>query len=163
MYSCSSNSRAVGVTAALQQSSNSCVLHKHVHAARARAGAQVGERTATVGFLTGVLGMQVLRHEEFEEGCAAACNGPYDGRWSKTMIGYGDESSHFVLELTYNYGVKEYHLGTDFGHVEICSSELHEKLPKVCAPTQVGRPHYGLHTNQPVSSTSCHQWMARAT
>ena len=31
--------------------------------------------------------MKVLRHEEFEKGCEAACNGPYDGKWSKTMIG----------------------------------------------------------------------------
>ena len=35
--------------------------------------------------------MKVLRHEEFEKGCEAACNGPYDGRWSKTMVGYGPE------------------------------------------------------------------------
>lgn len=27
------------------------------------------------------------------------------------MIGYGPESTHFVLELTYNYGVKSYELG----------------------------------------------------
>lgn len=36
---------------------------------------------------------------------------PYDNRWSKTMIGYGPESTHFVLELTYNYGVKVYEMG----------------------------------------------------
>ncbi len=39
---------------------------------------------------------------------------PYDGRWSKTMIGYGKEQSYFVLELTYNYGIKSYKLGNDF-------------------------------------------------
>lgn len=38
-----------------------------------------------------VLGMHALRHEEFKEGCKAACNGPYDGMWSKTMIGYDNE------------------------------------------------------------------------
>lgn len=37
---------------------------------------------------------------------------PYDNRWSKTMVGYGPESTHFVLELTYNYGVKSYELGS---------------------------------------------------
>ena len=42
-----------------------------------------------------VLGMKVLRHEEFEKGCEAACNGPYDGRWSKTMVGFGPEDSGF--------------------------------------------------------------------
>lgn len=36
---------------------------------------------------------------------------PYDNRWSKTMIGYGPESNHFVIELTYNYGVTNYELG----------------------------------------------------
>lgn len=39
---------------------------------------------------------------------------PYDGRWSKTMVGFGPEDDHFVVELTYNYGVGEYKLGNDF-------------------------------------------------
>lgn len=39
---------------------------------------------------------------------------PYDGKWSKTMIGYGPEDDHFVAELTYNYGVKSYKLGNAF-------------------------------------------------
>ncbi|VDP76967.1 unnamed protein product [Schistosoma mattheei] len=56
----------------------------------------------------------VLRHEEFTEGCKASCNGPYDGKWSKTMIGYGPEDNHFVVELTYNYGIGAYQLGNDF-------------------------------------------------
>lgn len=35
------------------------------------------------------------------QGCKAACNGPYDGMWSKTMMGYDSEDAAFVLELTY--------------------------------------------------------------
>uniref|UniRef100_A0A4W5QZT6 Glyoxalase domain-containing protein 4 n=1 Tax=Hucho hucho TaxID=62062 RepID=A0A4W5QZT6_9TELE len=34
--------------------------------------------------------------EEFEEECIATCNGPYDGKWSKTMVGFGPEDGHFV-------------------------------------------------------------------
>ena len=30
------------------------------------------------------------------------------------MIGYGEEDNHFVIELTYNYGIKHYKLGNDF-------------------------------------------------
>ncbi|KAG7253223.1 hypothetical protein CRUP_027404 [Coryphaenoides rupestris] len=30
------------------------------------------------------------------------------------MVGFGPEDDHFVAELTYNYGVGEYHLGNDF-------------------------------------------------
>lgn len=67
--------------------------------------------------------MQILRHEEFKEGCEAQCNGPYDGQWSKTMVGYGPEESHFVVELTYNYNISTYKLGNDFQGITIRSSE----------------------------------------
>ncbi|KAE8749585.1 hypothetical protein FOCC_FOCC003573 [Frankliniella occidentalis] len=67
--------------------------------------------------------VQVLRHEEFREGCAAACNGGYDNRWSKTMVGYGPEDTHFVVELTYNYMVRDYKLGNDLVGITIRSSE----------------------------------------
>uniref|UniRef100_A0A4W4DV70 VOC domain-containing protein n=1 Tax=Electrophorus electricus TaxID=8005 RepID=A0A4W4DV70_ELEEL len=65
----------------------------------------------------------VLRHEEFEEGCKATCNGPYDGKWSKTMVGFGPEHDHFAAELTYNYGVGEYRLGNDFLGLTLQSSQ----------------------------------------
>jgi len=39
---------------------------------------------------------------------------PYDGKWSKSMVGYGPEDEHFVVELTYNYGIKQYKKGNDF-------------------------------------------------
>ena len=35
------------------------------------------------------------------------------------MAGYGPEDDHFVVELTYNYGIKEYKLGNDF-QVDTC-------------------------------------------
>ena len=38
-------------------------------------------------------------------------------RWS--FIGYGDEASHTVLELTYNWGVDKYDIGTAFGHLAL--------------------------------------------
>ncbi|XP_043910240.1 glyoxalase domain-containing protein 4 [Protopterus annectens] len=83
---------------------------------------KIGDRARTVMFYRDVLGMKILRHEEFEEGCKASCNGPYDGKWSKTMVGYGPEDNHFVAELTYNYGVGEYRLGTDFLGITVQSS-----------------------------------------
>lgn len=30
------------------------------------------------------------------------------------MVGYGKEDNHFVVELTYNYGIKSYRKGNDF-------------------------------------------------
>ena len=40
-------------------------------------------------------------------------------KYSLAFVGYGDESSNAVLELTYNYGVDKYELGNAFGHVAI--------------------------------------------
>lgn len=85
---------------------------------------KVANRKSTIDFYRNVLGMKVLRHEEFEKGCEAACNGPYDGKWSKTMIGYGDEDNHFVIELTYNYGIKSYKSGNDFVNIGIDSKSI---------------------------------------
>ncbi|XP_074869442.1 glyoxalase domain-containing protein 4 isoform X1 [Carettochelys insculpta] len=84
---------------------------------------KAGNRAQSARFYRDLLGMKVLRHEEFEEGCKATCNGPYDGKWSKTMVGYGPEDDHFVSELTYNYGVGEYRLGNDFLGVTLTSSQ----------------------------------------
>ncbi|XP_055513600.1 glyoxalase domain-containing protein 4 isoform X2 [Leucoraja erinacea] len=91
---------------------------------------RVGDREVAMKFYREVLGMKVLRHEEFQEGCKATCNGPYDGKWSKTMVGYGAEENHFVVELTYNYGVAGYRLGNDFLGITIQSKEIVEKVKK---------------------------------
>lgn len=40
------------------------------------------------------------------------------------MIGYGPESSHFVIELTYNYGVTSYDLGNDLGGIQIVDANV---------------------------------------
>lgn len=88
---------------------------------------KIPDRKLTAKFYREILGMKVLRHEEFSDGCEAACNGPYANRWSKTMIGYGPEDTHFVIELTYNYGIKEYETGNDFKAITIRSKDVIER------------------------------------
>ncbi|XP_053817079.1 glyoxalase domain-containing protein 4 [Vidua chalybeata] len=95
---------------------------------------KVGDRARTARFYRELLGMRVLRHEEFEEGCKATCNGPYDGKWSKTMVGYGPEDNHFVAELTYNYGIGEYRLGNDFLGITLVSSQAVSNARKMGWP-----------------------------
>uniref|UniRef100_A0A183BZ39 Glyoxalase domain-containing protein 4 n=1 Tax=Globodera pallida TaxID=36090 RepID=A0A183BZ39_GLOPA len=85
---------------------------------------RVADRRNSLKFYTQTLGMKVLRHEEFREPCKANCNGPFDGMWSKTMVGFGNEDEHFVLELTYNYGVHSYELGNDFHGIHIESDDV---------------------------------------
>lgn len=89
-------------------------------------------------FYREVLGMKVLRHEEFSEGCEATCNGPYSGRWSKTMVGYGPEDTHFVVELTYNYGIHSYEKGNDFIGMTIRSKEALERAKTQNWPIKEG-------------------------
>ncbi|CAB1347939.1 unnamed protein product [Coregonus sp. 'balchen'] len=104
---------------------------------------KVGDRSKTATFYRDVLGMKILRHEEFEEGCKATCNGPYDGKWSKTMVGFGPEDDHFVAELTYNYGVGEYRLGNDFLGLTLQSSQAVSNAKRLGWPlTEVGKALY---------------------
>eukprot|EP00744_Colponema_vietnamica_P018701 GILI01026401.1.p1 GENE.GILI01026401.1~~GILI01026401.1.p1 ORF type:complete len:342 (-),score=84.83 GILI01026401.1:47-994(-) len=85
---------------------------------------KVGDLKKTVDFHKELFNLKVLRHEEFESGCAATCNGPYGGAWSKTMIGTGEEKSHFALELTYNYGISSYAKGDDLQFIALRSNDV---------------------------------------
>ena len=58
---------------------------------------RVGDLERSVAFYTGVLGMKVLRTTDRPE-----------QKYTLAFVGYGDESAHAVLELTYNYGVDRY-------------------------------------------------------
>ncbi|KAK3721406.1 hypothetical protein QZH41_018783 [Actinostola sp. cb2023] len=104
---------------------------------------KIANRHENAKFYRSILGMKTFRHEEFEEGCKATCNGPYDGKWSKTMIGYGTEDDQFVIELTYNYTVKEYKRGNDFKGMTIFSKEAVANAKKHGYPmTEKEEGHY---------------------
>lgn len=69
---------------------------------------RVGDLQRSIDFYTKVLGMQLLRTSENEE-----------YKYSLAFVGYGDESTGAVIELTYNWGVNSYEMGTAFGHVAL--------------------------------------------
>ena len=69
---------------------------------------RVGDLERSIDFYTNVLGMRVLRRTDRP-----------DQRYTLAFVGYGDERSNAVLELTYNYGVSSYDAGTGYGHVAI--------------------------------------------
>ena len=69
---------------------------------------RVGDLSRSTRFYTDVLGMKVLRTTDRPE-----------QKYTLAFVGYGDESEHAVLELTYNYGVDAYDLGTGYGHVAL--------------------------------------------
>ncbi|HTP45557.1 MAG TPA: lactoylglutathione lyase [Casimicrobiaceae bacterium] len=69
---------------------------------------RVGDLERSIRFYSDVLGMQLLRTTDRPE-----------QKYRLAFVGYGQESEHAVLELTYNYGVDRYDLGSGFGHVAI--------------------------------------------
>ena len=69
---------------------------------------RVGDMQRSVNFYTRVLDMKLLRTTDRPE-----------QKYSLAFVGYDDEDRTAVLELTYNYGVERYDLGTAFGHIAI--------------------------------------------
>ena len=69
---------------------------------------RVGNLERSIAFYRDVMGMQLLHTTDRPE-----------QRYSLAFVGYGDEATGAVLELTYNYGVESYDLGGGFGHVAV--------------------------------------------
>ncbi|HEX5363115.1 MAG TPA: lactoylglutathione lyase [Gallionella sp.] len=69
---------------------------------------RVGDLDRSIDFYTQVLGMKLLRRKDYPE-----------GKFTLAFVGYGEESSQAVIELTHNWDTGSYELGTGFGHVAI--------------------------------------------
>ena len=74
---------------------------------------RVGDLQRSVRFYTEVLGMKLLRTTDRPE-----------QKYSLAFVGYDSEDRASVLELTYNYGVERYDLGTAFGHLAIAVPDV---------------------------------------
>ncbi|PWA98850.1 glyoxalase/Bleomycin resistance protein/Dioxygenase superfamily protein [Artemisia annua] len=74
---------------------------------------RVGDLDRTIKFYTECLGMKLLRKRDIPE-----------EKYTNAFLGYGPEDSHFVIELTYNYGVDKYDIGTAFGHFGIAVDDV---------------------------------------
>lgn len=69
---------------------------------------RVGDLDRSIDFYTRVLGMTLLRRNDYPE-----------GKFTLAFVGYGPESEHAVIELTYNWGVDKYELGNAYGHIAL--------------------------------------------
>ncbi len=76
---------------------------------------RVGDLEKSIAFYTKVLGMTELRRNEYP-----------DGKFTLAFLGYGDEASNTVLELTYNWGVESYEIGNAFGHIAIGVADVYK-------------------------------------
>jgi lactoylglutathione lyase len=69
---------------------------------------RVGDLAKSLAFYTEVLGMRVLRQQEYPE-----------GRFTLAFVGYGDESQQAVIELTHNWDTAAYQIGNGYGHIAL--------------------------------------------
>lgn len=83
---------------------------------------RVGDLDKTIKFYTECLGMKLLRKRDIPE-----------ERYTNAFLGYGPESSNFVVELTYNYGIDKYDIGTGFGHFGIAVEDVAKTVDLVKA------------------------------
>jgi lactoylglutathione lyase len=83
---------------------------------------RVGDLQRSIDFYTQVMGMKLLRTTDRP-----------DQKYSLAFVGYGDEREQAVLELTYNYGVSQYDLGTAFGHIAIAVDDAYAACEKIRA------------------------------
>lgn len=83
---------------------------------------RVGNLDHSVNFYTQVLGMRELSRQDYPA-----------GEFTLVFLGYGEKSNTTVLELTYNWGVSEYELGTAFGHIAIEVPDVYAACEKMRA------------------------------
>ncbi|HQU90294.1 MAG: lactoylglutathione lyase [Zoogloeaceae bacterium] len=69
---------------------------------------RVGDLDRSIAFYTDILGMQLLRRQDYPE-----------GRFTLAFVGYQPETEGAVLELTHNWDTTSYELGNGYGHIAL--------------------------------------------
>jgi lactoylglutathione lyase len=83
---------------------------------------RVGDLPRSIDFYTKVLGMKLLRTTDRPE-----------QKYTLAFVGYGSNPEQAELELTYNYGVDRYELGTAYGHLAIGVDDVHAACDRIRA------------------------------
>ncbi len=81
---------------------------------------RVGNLDESLKFYCDVLGMKLLRRKDYP-----------GGEFTLAFIGYGDESDHSVIELTYNWGVEKYDLGNAYGHIALGVDDIYTTCAEI--------------------------------
>ena len=83
---------------------------------------RVGDLERSIAFYTEILGMRLLRRQDYPE-----------GKFTLAFVGYGDEADHSVLELTYNWDEDHYDLGTGYGHIAVEVDDVYQAADAIRA------------------------------
>jgi lactoylglutathione lyase len=83
---------------------------------------RVSDLEASISFYCEVLGMQLLRRDDFPA-----------GRFTLAFVGYGAESNHTVIELTHNWDTATYTIGDAYGHIAIGVEDIYATCAEITA------------------------------
>ncbi len=83
---------------------------------------RVGDLDKSIAFYSGLLGMKLLRRQDYP-----------DGEYTLAYLGYKDEDESAVIELTYNWGKDHYDLGTAFGHIALAADDIYATCTALAA------------------------------
>jgi len=81
-----------------------------------------GNLERSIEFYTEIMGMKLLRQKNYPK-----------GEFTNAFLGYGHESEQATLELTYNWGVESYDMGTGFGHIALEVDDVYEATAQIKA------------------------------
>lgn len=81
---------------------------------------RVGNLQRSLQFYTDVMGMRVLRQNEYPE-----------GRFTLAFVGYAEESESAVIELTWNWDQDRYQPGTGFGHIAVTVDDAYAMCDEI--------------------------------
>lgn len=83
---------------------------------------RVGNLDESLKFYCDLLGMKLLRKKDYP-----------GGEFTLAFVGYGDESDHSVIELTYNWGQDKYDLGDAYGHIALGVDDIYSTCEQIKA------------------------------
>ncbi len=76
---------------------------------------RVNNLDESLKFYCDALGMKLLRKNDYPS-----------GEFTLAFVGYGDEKSNAVIELTHNWGKSGYDLGNAYGHIAIEVDDIYK-------------------------------------
>ncbi len=83
---------------------------------------RVGDLDKSLAFYTDILGMRLLRRNDYPE-----------GKFTLAFVGYQEEADGPVLELTHNWGVERYEIGTGYGHIALAVDDAYAACEQIKA------------------------------
>ncbi len=81
---------------------------------------RVGDLDRSIAFYRDVLGMELISRKDYPE-----------GKFTLAFVGYGRNPEQAEIELTHNWGVQSYDLGTAYGHVALGVDDIHAVCDKI--------------------------------